>query len=492
MSRNSSSDTAVLDLLVQSDSPKMGLDWKERRYLLLFFDLIALGLALLLSFLLAGRDASVLVGERYYWVISYCAMWLAVATVMQCYDIKRSAGARSIFEAGVAGAITGVIYQIVPLYLITPTFPSRRLYALLLPILSFVLIALCRWALARIITHAIFQRRLLVVGAGRAGETLINELNEHNEEMAKHQAESLDASGYKVLGFIDDAAEAGVQGHPLLGTHTSLVALADKLKPDEIVVAITHLEQISDALFEAIIRCRAKGYVVTTMASFYERLTNKIPLQHVGRNLQVLLPLEPDPIYRLYVLLKRCSDICSGLLGLVAIALCAPAIALLNRIYSPGPLFFKQERVGLLDKTFTVWKFRTMSVDAEKETGAVWCGDHDPRITRHGQFMRKTRIDEIPQLLNVLMGEMTLIGPRPERPQFVEKLEQAIPFYRLRHGHKPGLTGWAQVNFPYGASIEDSFQKLQYDLYYLKHQGFVIDLQIVLRTFSVILGFKGR
>lgn len=495
MSQNSVSDSAALELLLQKDSPKIGLDLKERRYLLLCFDLVALFLSLLLSFFWAERDPRDLIGEKYYWVLTYFLTWLAVATVMQCYDIKRSSGPRSIFEAGLAAFLAGTLYQIIPLPFITPTFPSRRLYALLLPVISFAFVAFLRLIWSRIFSHAIFQRRLLVVGAGRAGETLISELNQHNAAIAKHQAEGPDASGYKVLGFVDDndaVLDTCVHGHSVLGTHSALVPLADKLKPDEIVVAITHLDQISAPMFESIIRCRAKGYVVTTMASFYERLTSKIPLQHVGRNLQVLLPLEPDPIYRLYMVLKRGFDILSGLLGLVAIALIAPVIALLNLIYSPGPLFFRQERVGLLDRKFSVLKFRTMSVDAEKGTGAVWCGDQDPRITRHGHFMRRTRIDEIPQLLNVLVGEMTLIGPRPERPQFVEMLEREIPFYSLRHGHKPGLTGWAQVNFPYGASIEDSFQKLQYDLYYLKHQGFVLDLQIVLRTLSVVLGFKGR
>ncbi len=480
---------------MQNDSPKVGLDWKERRVLLFCFDFVALFLSLLLSFYLVGREPLDLVGGKYYWVFTYFLTWLAVATVMQCYDIKRSSGSRAVFEAGLAALLTGTFYQLIPLPFITPTFPSRRLYALLLPLISFGTVALFRFICSRIMAHAFFQRRLLIVGAGRAGETLIAELNQHNADVADHQFHSLDASGYKVLGFVDDndaVSDSYVHGHPVLGTQNALVSLAEKLKPDEIVVAITHLDQISAPLFESIIRCRAKGYVVTTMAAFYERLTSKIPLQHVGRNLQVLLPLEPDPIYRLYMASKRMGDVFSGLLGLVAIAVVAPVIALLNRIYSPGPLFFRQERVGLLDQKFSVLKFRTMSVDAEKGTGAVWCGDRDPRITRHGHFMRQMRIDEIPQLLNVLLGEMTLIGPRPERPEFVAMLEREIPFYSLRHSHKPGLTGWAQVNFPYGASIEDSFQKLQYDLYYLKHQGFVIDLQIVLRTLSVVLGFKGR
>ena len=157
-------------------------------------------------------------------------------------------------------------------------------------------------------------------------------------------------------------------------------------------------------------------------------------------------------------------------------------VALLIKFESAGPVFYRQERVGLNGRVFTLFKFRSMSVDAEKEGKPLWASQRDPRITRVGAFMRATRIDELPQLLNVLRGEMSFVGPRPERPHFVEQLEQIIPFYRERSWVKPGITGWAQVNYPYGASVEDAREKLAYDLYYVKNRSLFLDLLILIST----------
>ena len=488
MGHHGLSQVTILENLADTKTPKMGLDWRERSYLLVFFDVLALCVSLILSFWWTSRDVYELVVVKPYWFATFILSWFCVTTVMQSYDMKRCFGIRSVFETALAASIASMVYQWVPLPFITPTFPGRRLYILCLPIVSFTLIYIWRFTYARIFSQMMFKRRLLVVGAGRAGETLVAQLKTYDKDQAG------DGSCFQVLGFVDDKpemADKSVHGLSVLGSSRDLASLVAQLKPDEIVIAITNLEAISNELFQAVIHCRATGSVVTTMATVYERLTAKIPLRHVGRNLQVLLPLERDPIYRLYVLLKRVSDVFFAITGITIMLFLAPIIWILNRINSPGPLMFSQERVGLMGKHYTVYKFRTMNVDAEKH-GAQWAGERDPRITRHGHFMRKTRIDELPQMVNVLFGEMTLIGPRPERPQFVAQLEKEIPFYSLRHAHKPGLSGWAQVNYPYGASVEDSFQKLQYDLYYIKHQGFLLDTQIILRTINVVLGLKGR
>lgn len=488
MGQHGLSHAAVLEQLASTQSPKMGLDWRERSYLLVAVDILILITALIGSFWLTNRDVLELVTTKAYWMATFCLSWFCFATIMDSYNMKRCLGARGAFEAAVAAGLAAMLYQWVPLPYVTPSFPGRRLFMLHLPVLAFAAVLIWRFTYARVFSQAQFQRRLLIIGAGRAGSTLVSQLLAYDTERDDEN------SGYQVLGFVDDNPElAGknVHGFPVLGTSKNLNELVAQLKPDEVVIAITNMEKISDDLFESVIQSRARGKVITTMATVYERLTTKIPLRHVGRNLQVLLPLERDPVYRLYMMLKRISDIGFGIAGIITMILAAPVIWLLNRIYSPGPLMFTQERVGLLGQTYTVYKFRTMNVDAEKH-GAQWAGERDPRITRHGHFMRKTRIDELPQMLNVLRGEMTLIGPRPERPQFVSQLEREVPFYSLRHAHKPGLTGWAQVNYPYGASVEDSFQKLQYDLYYIKHQGFLMDIQIILRTVNVILGLKGR
>jgi lipopolysaccharide/colanic/teichoic acid biosynthesis glycosyltransferase len=177
---------------------------------------------------------------------------------------------------------------------------------------------------------------------------------------------------------------------------------------------------------------------------------------------------------------------------LITFGLIAPVIWLANKFSSPGPLLYRQARVGEGGRPFKVVKFRSMISDAEKETGAVWAQVNDARITPVGRLMRRTRLDELPQVWNILRGDMTLIGPRPERPEFVRQLTEQVPFYRLRHAVKPGLSGWAQINYQYGASVKDAQIKLQYDLYYIKHQGPLLDITIALKSMQVILGLKGR
>ena len=197
------------------------------------------------------------------------------------------------------------------------------------------------------------------------------------------------------------------------------------------------------------------------------------------------------PAGGLTAVLKRLSDI---IVGLALLSLTLPLMALTMlaiKIDSPGPVFYRQQRVGQFDKPFTLLKFRSMTANAEAGGNPVWAQRNDPRVTRVGRFIRATRIDELPQLVNVLVGEMSLVGPRPERPHFVEQLSQAIPFYRQRSYVKPGVTGWAQINFPYGASVEDAREKLAYDLYYIKNRSILLDAAVLVSTVRVVLFGEG-
>jgi exopolysaccharide biosynthesis polyprenyl glycosylphosphotransferase len=189
--------------------------------------------------------------------------------------------------------------------------------------------------------------------------------------------------------------------------------------------------------------------------------------------------------------LKRTCDVIAAAIGLILASPIFPLLALLIKSDSPGPVFLRQMRMGEREKPFALYKFRTMRQNAENETGAVWARKHDARITRTGGFLRKTRLDEIPQLYNVLKGDMSLIGPRPERPEFVDTLKEAIPYYSERHFVKPGVTGWAQISYPYGASVEDAIEKLRYDLFYIKHMSLFFDLVILLETIKVVLFGRG-
>ena len=230
--------------------------------------------------------------------------------------------------------------------------------------------------------------------------------------------------------------------------------------------------------------------MVVDIRSFYEHVVKRLPLSQITD--EWLLETEGFNLNTRGSLrrLKRAFDVCVS----IAIFLITAPIMLLTaiaiRLESKGPVIYKQDRVGLFEKEFTVYKFRSMRTDAEKN-GAVWAKEHDDRITRVGRFIRKVRIDELPQLWNVLKGDMSFIGPRPERMTFVKKLKEDIPYYSLRHTVKPGLTGWAQVCYPYGASEEDSRHKLEYDLYYIKNMSILLDITIVLKTIGVVLFPKG-
>jgi exopolysaccharide biosynthesis polyprenyl glycosylphosphotransferase len=243
-------------------------------------------------------------------------------------------------------------------------------------------------------------------------------------------------------------------------------------------------------LAASLVECRASGLRVEQAVDSYARLRGKLWLD--GVRPEWLVYAAPFSATRVYLVFKRATDVAGGLVlflaGLPLLAIAAVAIS----VDSKGPVLIRQERVGLNGRRFQMVKFRSMLVDAELESGPVWCRAGDPRVTRVGRWLRKFRLDELPQLLNVLKGEMSLIGPRPERPPFVEMLTAAIPYYPLRHSIKPGISGWAQVMCPYGASIRDAQEKLEHDLYYLRHLSIALDAKIVLRTLSVVLAGRGR
>jgi len=230
---------------------------------------------------------------------------------------------------------------------------------------------------------------------------------------------------------------------------------------------------------------RAMGVPIEDCHSFYERLTSKIAIADLPPEWIALSKgFRRD---RIILAAKRIIDVLVSFVGLVLSAPIILLTAVAIRLESPGPIFYRQERVGQHERHFTLFKFRSMAQDAEAEGGPVWAAENDPRVTRVGAIIRKLRIDEIPQMINVLKGEMSFVGPRPERPFFVERLKQNIPYYDLRHSVKPGITGWAQICYRYGDSEQDAIEKLQYDLYYIKHMSPVFDLQIIFESFKVII-----
>lgn len=339
-----------------------------------------------------------------------------------------------------------------------------------------VAIMTVRWLFLRIADLNAFKRRVLVLGMGHKAAQI--------EALEKEGS----ASGFRCVGFVplsDRESKIGSK-HQVWG-NMSLPELAREQGVEEIVIAMD--ERRGGMPVEALLDCKLNGLPVTDYSTFCERETGKVDLDSLHPSWLIF----SDGFIGgwLQMLLKRLFDIVTSVLLLVFTLPIILMTMIAIRLESRGPVFYRQERVGFNGEPFMLLKFRSMRTDAEKDGLPQWAAVNDSRVTRVGMFIRKTRIDEIPQILNVLKGEMSFIGPRPERPFFVEELRQAIPYYFERHRVKPGISGWAQLNYPYGASIEDAKEKFQFDLYYIKNYSLFLDLIVLIQTARVVLWPKG-
>jgi sugar transferase (PEP-CTERM system associated) len=328
-----------------------------------------------------------------------------------------------------------------------------------------------------LVSHQLLQQRVLVLGTDLA-DVIISYQGRH------------DTIPFRIIGFLadDPAAQDNLPpGYDLRGQVKELLGVVEQLHPDVLLVALTNMRgtlPVND-----ILECRFRGIRVEEWPTFYEKLTGKIfvnslrPSWLIFSDGSVQTPLTET--------IKRLFDVTLSCLGLLLAAPFMGLAAIHIKLDSPGPVLFRQERVGKDGKVFVLYKFRSMRADAEHMTGPVWATENDPRVTRVGRVLRKIRFDEIPQMINVLVGNMSFIGPRPERPLFVSQLKEQIPFYILRSSVKPGITGWAQVMYQYGSTVEDALEKLQYDLYYIKNMSVFLDLLILLKSLQVVLFSRG-
>ncbi len=462
----------------------------ERRFFLVLVDLLLINAALLIAVTVwNGFTPSVsTVWAHVKWFVTLSAMWFGFGTVLDIYNLARSASATSsLANVGLTSLLTALVYLFTPW--LTPPMHNRS-YAYGFLVLSVLMVVGWRIFYAKALNQPSFRQWALILGTGTAARTLARALAEGSHA---DKSNPFRGTGYQVLGMLCDTSDAACNDDhefPVLGDGHQLASLAQQYGVDEIIVALDS-HHVDPQVYDALLDCRESGIRVSSFAEVYERLTARLPVGYDERDLEVLLGPKDTGSARLYIAVKRLLDILAALVGLAILALVLPFVALGNFIWSRGPLFYRQQRVGQGGKPFALIKFRTMIPDAEQKTGIVWSSEKDPRITPLGRFLRKTRLDELPQLINVLRGEMSLIGPRPERPHFVGQLSRELPLYRARHAVKPGITGWAQVQYGYANSIEDSRIKLEYDLYYVKHAGFYLDLLIALQTLRVMLQFKG-
>lgn len=321
-----------------------------------------------------------------------------------------------------------------------------------------------------------FAKRVIVLGTGplarKIGDVIL--ATNHNHVLSGYISSNNELMGVPFSNVSNDEKEG-------------LLDMLKRERTDMVVVSLS--ERRGTFPVNEMLSCKMSGIKVMDAPSFYEQVMGKLLLENINPSWFIFS--EGFRFTRVLLIGKRISDLLLSAVGLIICSPILPFIALAVKISSPGPIFFKQLRVGEREKPFVLYKFRTMGQDAEKSSGAVWAQKDDPRVTTVGKFLRVSRLDEIPQMYNVLRGDMSFVGPRPERPEFVEKLKEIIPYYSKRHFVKPGITGWAQVKYPYGASVDDAIEKLRYDLYYIKNLSLALEIIIVLETIKVVLFGRG-
>jgi sugar transferase (PEP-CTERM system associated) len=417
-----------------------------------------------------GQDAS-----SYFWktilVAAVCQVCLYYA---ELYDLRVVADRRELFvrilqALGASSLILALLYYWFPWLVI-----GRGVF-LIAAVAVVTLVAGWRFAFEWTVGRVGPTERLLVVGAGPAALSLATELRSRYREL-----------GAEIVGFVDadGPREASTD---VIGTIDDIPAIVRDHQVERVVVSLADAR--GKLPMERLLDMKLDGVVFDHLASVYEEYTGKIAVENLRPSW--LIFSEGFRKSRALTATKRFADLLVAVILLVLAAPVMALVALAVRLSSPGPAMYHQRRVGQHGRVFTVHKFRSMRTDAEAGTGAVWARKNDSRVTPVGAFIRKTRLDELPQLWNVLRGEMSLVGPRPERPEFVEMLTREIPFYRQRHAVKPGVTGWAQVCYAYGASVEDAMEKLQYDLFYIKNLSIGLDLFILFKTVQTVVLKRG-
>ena len=401
-------------------------------------------------------------------------------TVFEIYDLQKSSHLDLTFKGIVLAVSTSLIFYFLTSVL-TPFLPEKRLQIVYFYLTIIFFIFLWRIAYVNLITSQRFYKNVLLVGEVSYVENFVHALHQSDPH-------------YKIVGFINCELH---KEHPIklktikeFAAHEFLQTIKEQ-KISEVVVASYNSETITAGIYNDLMTLLERGFIIREYTQVYEEITHRVPIQFIGKDFYKYFPFSRSNQNSLYLFFNRIFNIVFSTVGITCGIVILPIILIGNLLGNRGPLFYRQERVGKNGIVFKIVKLRSMIVNAETN-GAKWAEMDDVRITKFGKFLRRSRIDEIPQFINIIKGEMSVIGPRPERPFFVNELSLAIPFYETRHIVKPGLTGWAQVKTRYGASVDESLTKLQYDLFYIKHRSLFLDLNIMVKTLSTVLYYRGQ
>lgn len=458
---------------------KIHFEVSERRLLLQIFDIVSVFVALYcIEYFF---DFSYFSNQQNLLRLSVFAIYLWLfGSIFEMYNLQISSSETSVAKSVLmTSTATVFLYLLTPL--IAPSLPANRLQILYFFLSVFGGLMLWRCVYARFLASQRFTKKVMLVCDSNQAKELIENLT------------TIDPH-YRIWGFLNSDLDS--KKHVNLPSNTAVVTIEELSEflysnsISEIVVASKNTENVTMNLYNKLLELLENGFIIRDYTQVYESITKSIPLQYVAQDFYRHFPFSRSNQNRLYLAFARTMDVLISIIG-VFIGVCfVPLILIGNAIGNQGKLFYTQERVGIYGKKFKIIKFRSMVSNAEVN-GAVFATAKDSRITPFGRFLRKSRLDEFPQFINVLKGEMSVIGPRPERPIFVDQIASEMPFYQARHVIKPGLTGWAQVNFSYGESLDDSVTKLQYDLYYIKHRSVFIDLSIMIKTLTTVVFYRG-
>lgn len=463
-----------------NSNKKIHFEISERKILLKIFDVLSVLFCLYVVSYLFEFEYFTFSISNYNWIVILSVYVLFFATVFEMYNLQVASNQFQIVRSIILTSTTTVIfYLLTPIY--TPILPSSRLQIILFFFSIFFPLLFWRIFYLHLLASHRFVKNAIII----CDEEQLSELVVGLESVNPH---------YKFIGFVNSDISNSIHfDFPQMATIEidQLTEFIQNNSISEIVVASQKTDGITVNLYNQLIHLLENGIMIKEYTQVYEAITQRIPVQYVARDFYRYFPFSRSNSNKLYLLITRVVEIAFSLIGLSIGILLVPIILIGNLFGNKGKLFYRQERVGKNGLVFRIFKFRTMIADAEAN-GAVFTKYKDTRINPFGKFLRKSRIDEFPQFINILKGEMGIIGPRPERPIFVEEIAEFMPFYETRHIIKPGLTGWAQVNYSYGDSISDSLVKLQYDLYYIKHRSIFLDINIIIKTFSTVLFYRGQ
>ncbi|MAO08742.1 MAG: sugar transferase [Alteromonas sp.] len=462
-----------------SPSSHIHFEVSERKVLLRIFDVLVVLASLYAVSTVFNLDYFKINQQHWFWSIVLALYLTVFATIFELYDLKKASKFEVVVQNIIlTSSVTVLFYLFTPFY--TPELPNNRLQIVYFYLSINISLFLWRYAYVTLIATPRFHKRVLLVADEKDVPKILESLYKSDPN-------------YKVLGFVHvgkNKDALGYEGSPVISEDEMAHTIYEE-GISEIVIAASGEGVITISLYNLLIEQLEKGVAIREYTQVYEELTRRVPVQHVDKDFYRYFPFSRSNQNKLYLFFHRLLDLLFSLIGLVFGLIISPIIIIGNLIGNRGPMFYTQTRVGRNGKHFKIYKLRSMVKDAEKN-GAQFADKNDLRVTKFGRFLRRSRFDEIPQFINVIKGEMSVIGPRPERPVFVEDLSKTIPFYEVRHLVKPGVTGWAQVNAKYGMTVEDALEKLQYDLYYIKKRSLFLDITIVIKTLSTIIFFRGQ